>query len=425
MTELNIWMSGKKVGVLDGTDRRNLRIVYDDEWVDQPQSTPLSVSMPIAARAHSGKAVAAYLWGLLPDNDRVVTRWAAGYQCSANDVFGLLVGVGADVAGAAQYLAPDAPTEATDAGRIEPLSESDVAGLLRVIKADSAAWHPSARGRWSLAGAQAKIALAYDSKTSTWGIPSGVRPTTHILKPTIAGLDHHDLNEHLCLSAASQLGLKVAQTRIQRFDGEPALIVTRYDRMSQGDEVLRIHQEDCCQALGVHPEHKYQADGGPALEDVAALLREVEIRNAQEDIAALLRAAAFNWLILGTDAHAKNYSLLLSGRQVRLAPLYDVASAVPYGDHPKRLKLAQKIGGEYRPTVIERRHWARVAKAVHADVGQLQDDIIDMAVQLPDAMATAIGDTDLGNVERVAAAQLLDAIAEWTAACRSAMGTAS
>lgn len=420
VAELHIWMGGDRVGVLDGTDRRNLRIIYDRGWIEQPWSTPLSVSMPLAARAHSGKVVAAYLWGLLPDNDRVLERWATTYQSSANDVFGILEGVGADVAGAAQYLPPGVlPEEAAGVG-FEPLTDEDIAGLLRNIRADATAWHPEAGGHWSLAGAQAKLALAYDSATGAWGIPSGVRPTTHILKPAIAGLDHHDLNEHLCLTAAGHLGLRVAETRVQRFAGEPALVVARYDRIRRGRRVARVHQEDCCQALGVHPERKYQADGGPSVEGIANLLREVEVDGAQADIGAFVRATALNWLILGTDAHAKNYSLLLSGRQVRLAPLYDIASAAPYGEHPRKLKMAQKIGGEYRPTVIGPQHWQRLAKAVHIDPDELHADIVEMAGRMPDALARAIEESDLVDIEPTAR-KISDAIVEWVTSCRSAL----
>ncbi len=197
-------------------------------------------------------------------------------------------------------------------------------------------------------------------------------------------------------------------------------MVRRYDRVLRDGVVVRIHQEDCCQALAVHPDQKYQVDGGPGIEAIASLLDEVEIRSARADIDALLRAAALNWLILGTDAHAKNSSLLLSGRQVRLAPLYDIASVAPY-NHTKKLKMAQKIGGEYRPTAITRRHWERLAAAVGADPEPLIAAVVDMAARLPEALSAVIDDTDLGEAQHAAARQLLDAVATWTLSCHQAM----
>lgn len=187
-TDLEIFMSGRKVGVLDGSDLRSLRISYDPSWGEDPSSTPLSVAMPIAAGAHSGAVVEPYLWGLLPDNDRVVQRWATDYQVSARNVVALLRHVGMDVAGAAQYVANGASPEEAEPGAIEPLGVSDVAALIREVRTDTAAWHPRRLpGRWSLAGAQGKLALAYDHTLDQWGVPTGSTPTTHILKPAVDG----------------------------------------------------------------------------------------------------------------------------------------------------------------------------------------------------------------------------------------------
>jgi serine/threonine-protein kinase HipA len=416
--ELEIWMGDRRVGTLDGSDRRSLRVVYGEEWCDDPSATPLSVSMPIAGRTYTGRTVSSYLWGLLPDNERVLTRWARTFQCSATDVFGLLKGVGGDVAGAARYVRNE---DVKGASGFDRLSDHDVAGLLQQAKLDATAWHSQSRGQWSLAGAQTKIALAFDNRLKAWGVPSGTRPTTHILKPAIGGLSDHDINEHLCLRVAAVLGMRAAETHIRSFDDQRALVVTRYDRLQRDGIDVRVHQEDCCQALGVHPHSKYQADGGPGIEDLGKLIREVVLThqdgNTEVDVNALVRAAAFNWLILGTDAHAKNYSLLLSGPQVRFAPLYDVASVAPYEPYAKKLKLAQKIGGEYRAGYVSRRHWERTAKSVRIDSDLLRADIIEMAERLPDAFAFAITESELATSELVPAARLVNTLKPWVEHC--------
>jgi serine/threonine-protein kinase HipA len=421
-SELEIWMGDQHVGTLDGTNRRNLKITYSDLWREHVDATPLSISMPLAQRVHSGKGVAAFLWGLLPDNDRVLARWARTYQCSATDVFGLLKGVGSDVAGGARYVVGN---ERAQPPGFEPLDDGEVAGLLKTVVADASAWHGRTPGRWSLAGAQAKIALAYDDGLQSWGMPSGTQPTTHILKPAIAGLTDHDLNEHVCLSAANLLGLRAAHTRVVSFEDQRVLVVKRYDRLRLRGVIQRVHQEDFCQALGVHPTSKYQAEGGPSVENMTDLLREVEPTNASADVNALVRAVAFNWLILGTDAHAKNYSLLLSGSQVRLAPLYDVASMVTYVKHPRKLKMAQKIGGEYRATSIARRHWERLAKSAHIDSDDLIHDIISMAARLPDAISTLTKQPQLNSSERKATQHLLNSLRPWLVQCEVSMGGGS
>ena len=105
-----------------------------------------------------------------------------------------------------------------------------------------------------------------------------------------------------------------------------------------------------------------------------------------EDVQSFVDAIAFNWLIAGTDAHAKNYSLLLGkGAGVRLAPIYDLASILPYRTVDlRRVKLAMKIGGEYRLRNIGLRHWQRLATELRLDQAAIIDRIRVMASALPD-----------------------------------------
>ncbi|MEV4406636.1 HipA domain-containing protein [Actinoplanes sp. NPDC049598] len=147
----------------------------------------------------------------------------------------------------------------------------------------------------------------------------------------MTGYDDHDLNEHLCLRAAGILGLRVAVSRAISFEGERAVVVDRYDRFPRGDgTITRLHQEDMCQALGLPPSAKYQSEGGPTPEQIITLIRGAvrPVVVAEAEVDRFVDAVALNWLLGGTDAHAKNYSLLLMPGQVRLAPLYDVASSL-------------------------------------------------------------------------------------------------
>ena len=196
-------------------------------------------------------------------------------------------------------------------------------------------------GQFSLAGAQPKTALLLQN--GRWGIPSGQIPTTHILKPPTGHFDGHAENEHICLNLAGSLGLPVAETRVMRFEKEIAIVIERYDRQPSGNNIIRVHQEDICQALGVLPTKKYQNEGGPSPVDVIELLRSASTDRVT-DVETFVDALAFNWLIGGADAHAKNYSLLLAnGPTIRLAPLYDIASILPYDQvDTKRIKLAMK-----------------------------------------------------------------------------------
>ena len=210
---LVVLMSRRRAGVITEGDRGQLELTYDDAWRDDTEATPLSLSMPLAARSHDDPVVRAFLWGLLPDSDQVLERWATKYHVSSRNPFALLRYVGEDSAGAAQF----AVREHVDAlvagdGGVEWIDDEEVAARLRILRKDPAAWHAARSGQFSLAGAQAKTALHYDELTRRWGDPWGVVPTTHILKPTVTGLDDHDLNEHLCLEAARRLGLLAARS---------------------------------------------------------------------------------------------------------------------------------------------------------------------------------------------------------------------
>lgn len=389
-----------------------LRFDYDDDYRRRPDPTPLSVSMPVQVRSHPDHIITAWLWGLLPDNEAVLTRWARQFHASASSPFSMLATpIGHDVAGAVRFVGPERLDEVLHRpGTVTWLSDYEVAQRLRDLKEDSTAWlGRSFTGQFSLAGAQAKTALLLQE--GRWGEPSGPLATSHILKPAVAGLDDHDLNEHLCLDGARRAGLVVARTRVARFGDESAIVVERYDRRVTDGSVVRIHQEDVCQATSVPPSQKYQKDGGPGPKAVAQLFRETMPARAAED--ALLRfldALTWNWIIGGTDAHAKNYSLLLANNNVRFAPLYDIASALPHA-HERKLRFAMKIGGDYR-VYPYRNNWSQAALELGLDVAAVTDRVAALVQRAPAAVAEAANAPDVDALRRPLTAQLVDSIAE-------------
>lgn len=408
-----------RVGTLERS-RSRITFTYDDAWREREDATPLSTAMPLTAREHRARVVEPFLWGLLPDNDAVLRRWGREFGVSVAHPFGLVTAVGEDLPGAMRFVRPERVDEIEGEGEVEWLGEPEVAELLRTVRRDHTAWlGPGAEGRWSLAGAQAKIALLRDG--DRWGRPSGRFATTHILKPAIAALDDHDLNEHLCLRAARHLGLRIARTSIVAFEEERAIAVERYDRRgATNGSPVRIHQEDMCQALAVHPSEKYESDGGPTASDIVRVLRE-RIRSHQASeagVGAFVDALAYNWIIAGPDAHAKNYALLLSGPQVRLAPFYDIASALPYPDfYEPRIKLTMKVGGYYRLSSIGRSAWQRLAEDLRLDASMVVDRVRDLAERTPDAFEEACWDDVVVELASPLPAQLLDAVAERARRC--------
>jgi serine/threonine-protein kinase HipA len=388
--ELIALLDGKAVGSVNRDARGRLRFIYKDDWRNAPDAYPLSLSIPLGAKEHGRSVVEAYLWGLLPDNERVLGRWAAKFHVSARNVFALIAHVGEDCAGAVQFVTPERLDDIRSGkgDKIEWLDESEIAKRLETLRKDHAAWRlPSDTGQFSLAGVQPKTALLLQN--DRWGIPSGRLPTTHILKPPTGQFDGHAENEHICLMLARAFGLPAAQTKVARFKDEIAIVIERYDRLPKGNDIIRVHQEDVCQALGMMPTKKYQNEGGPSPLDIIQLLRTYSTER-EEDLDTFIGALGFNWLIAGTDAHAKNFSLLLSGRRIRLAPLYDIASILPYdGFDMRKVKFAMKIGSEYKLSRIGLRQWQRFAREARVDLDQLITRLAAMARQLPDEVSAA------------------------------------
>jgi serine/threonine-protein kinase HipA len=386
-SELIVLLNERSTGIVRQDRRSRLKFVYDDEWREARGAYPLSLSMPLAASEHDHAVIDAYLWGLLPDNEFILGKWAQKFQVSARNAFALISNVGEDCAGAVQFVRPERLDGllAAGPGEIDWIDEQDIASRLKTLRADHSAWRrPQDRGQFSLAGAQPKTALYYEN--GRWGVPSGRMPTTHILKPPTGEFDGHAENEHFCLALARKLGLPTAGSSIQRFDNEIAIVIERYDRRRTANGVIRAHQEDICQALGIPPTKKYQNEGGPGIADIVTLLEGASTA-ARDDIDTILRAAALNWLIAGTDAHAKNYSVLIgAGGRARLAPLYDLASALPYDEFDfQKLKLAMKIGGEYRLRDIGKRQWMKTAETLKIDAEAMLALVSEIAAAMLDA----------------------------------------
>ena len=391
--ELHALSSGRRQGIIQWDRKRDrYGFRYDEAWRNGgSEAFPLSLSMPFAATAHSHDTIEAFLWGLLPDNEGVLKRWGERFQVSARNAFRLLMHVGEECAGAVQLVQAEKAAEwlaAPLSGKVKWLGESEVAERLQLLLKDHSATRiQTDQGHFSLAGAQPKTALHYDPKGERWGVPSGSIPTTHIFKPSTGDFDGYAENEHFCMALARRLGLSAASSVIQRFGEVPVIVVERYDRVRSGARVQRIHQEDMCQALAVMPHLKYQNQGGPSAAQIMQLIREYS--SAREvDTRRFLDALILNWLIAGTDAHAKNYSFLIApGGQVRLAPLYDLASSLPYPQqvYPRHATMAMKIGNHYKVLQIGPREWKKAAADLRCQPDGLRARIVELATAIPDA----------------------------------------
>ena len=349
-------------------------------------------------------------------------RWAREFHLSTTSPFALLsTPIGEDCAGGVQFVRPDRlASMLADPGSVEWLDDDDLEARLRRLRTEGTAWlgegdqRPGFVGRFSLAGRQRKTALLFDGYR--WGVPAGRTPTTHILKPAIEDYADQEINEHLCLAAARIAGLVTVESRVQAFGTESVIVVTRYDRQKIGDRLVRIHQEDLCQALGVHPDRKYQPDGGPGPRQIASLLRAVMPADiAERSVARFADALIWNWIVGGTDAHAKNYSLLLAGAAVRLAPFYDVTSALPYGN-PHDLRLAMKVDDGYA-LLHHRNPWPVAAHALGVDAGWLTARATELCDAAPPAFTAAAADPAVAAFGKRSTGRLVELVERSATRC--------
>jgi len=413
---LVVLLNGTHAGTLEQDPHGRLSFTYDTAYRERPGATPLSLSMPLVQRTHGNGVVEPYLRGLLPDNESVLRRWGTRFGVPWNSPFAQLRNVGEDVAGAAQFVRESRLDEATERGSIEPRDEAYIADRLRMLRGDRAAWDDiDSPGQFSLAGAQAKFAL-YRSPEGQWGLPTGGSATTHILKPPLEYLAHQEVNEHLCLRAAGRLGMPVARSAVMEFGDERAIVLERYDRVVRPDgSVLRIHQEDICQALAVYPARKYEReDGGPgAVQIIDTLRRHIPPSRARLAVEAFCRALAYNWVIYGPDAHAKNYSLLLADSSVRLAPLYDISSVAPYPDRYdlRTMAMAMSVNGKYQNNLVTGEDWRALAYTVGVDPDEMTGWVHDVVSNAPDALAEVVAEEQEWIRTLEMTRQLLDGVA--------------
>lgn len=375
---LSIWANGLRVGRWTVDPRAGHVLEYDRDWAASPEGRPLSLSLPLDPGALQLRtpAVERYFDNLLPDSDAIRRRIRERFHVASGKPFELLAAIGRDCVGALQLLPEDERPEPQGAAQGEPLTDAQVATLLGRVTGGALGADEADDFRISIAGAQEKTALLRIG--GQWHRPVGATATTHILKLPLgrvgnmqADLSTSVENEWLCLRLLRAYGLPAARAEIGHFVDRKALVVERFDRSVGADgQVLRLMQEDFCQALGLGATLKYERDGGPGMRQVCERLLQGANRDA--DLETFWQAQVLFLMLAATDGHAKNFSIRIhAGGSFTLTPVYDVLSAWPIiGPGPNQLawqkaRLAMAFrdrNAHYNPAGILRRHLLATAE---------------------------------------------------------------
>ena len=403
---LNVLINRRLVGQLRKEASGAVSFRYDQGWLDWAPAFAISLSLPLREAAYTGEPVVAVFDNLLPDSPQVRRRVAERMGSQGTDYFSLLEAIGRECVGAMQFLPDGVPADAGSDIRAEPVSDDEIEGILASLAVAPLGVDKEQAFRISIAGAQEKTALLrYEGQ---WMRPVGTTPTTHLLKPQLgeiptafgpidmaASVD----NEHYCLKLLEAFDLNVAQTEIATFGKRRVLVVERFDRRwRNSQDLLRLPQEDCCQALGIPSTQKYQNNGGPGMADILKLLQGSD--DPQNDQAAFFKCQILFWLFGATDGHGKNFSVFLkpSGRY-GLTPIYDVLSAQPAFDKRQipnnKYKLAMAVGKSrhYRVLEVVGRHFVQSGKAAGLGpslMNMVITGILERANDAPDKVLSAM-----------------------------------
>ena len=373
---LDVYLHGEHVAQLAVNGQRRFEMRYQQSAF--VRGIPVTLAMPVADVAFPDERARPYFSNLLPEGE-VRTAVARQVGVSPANDFGLLDALAGDCPGAVTLVR--AGTEIPAAGEYRGLAEHELHALVELL-----AQRPllaNVEGvRQTLAGDHNKLAVAVED-----GIVHaclGGNASTHILKAPIDGLPDTVDNEAFCMKLAAVMGLPVVAVAVREVI-DRLLVVERFDRVSDGGSVTRLHQEDFCQALSVLPETKFQREGGAGIGRCISAVRRYSTRPAA-DTRTLMQWMMFNYLVGNCAAHAKNLAFLYAADGPRLAPFYDLMCTSVYPEINDR--LAMSVGGEDRPDWVIASRWQRMAQEVGMNYRYLRTILTTMAAKITPAART-------------------------------------
>jgi serine/threonine-protein kinase HipA len=371
MVTLPVYFEQRRVGAID-VDKSGPGFKYDPDWIVLRGAFPISITMPLKSERIASDTFLPWAANLLPESEQLRTLGQI-LGMARSDVIGLLSAIGGDTAGALSI--GQAGRTATVQWR--PIAKPEELESLIENLPNKPFLVGDEGVSMSLAGGQTKLAVAVDDAGRIC-IPMNGSPSTHILKPDTPRLCGSVHNEAFCLTLARRMKIPTSSITTGQVGRRTYLLARRYDRADVGGRWRRLHQEDYCQALGKPPTAKYESNQtgicGPTLKDMFELTRRHMLPN---DIVRLLDLIIFNVLACNTDAHAKNYSIMLRGNGASLAPMYDVMCGEVWENVTKN--MVQKIGGTRMADQLTGRHWQQLARECGLNPGEVLDRVAALA----------------------------------------------
>lgn len=398
-SKLTVAMNGTVVGTLYRSGKGAMSWQYAQSWLQTPGARVISQSLPLTPRRLEGEAVYNFFSNLLPDSQAIVARMQMRFKVATDHPFDLLASVGRDCVGAIQLYPDDTEMPAVTQIHATPLSDDDIVKLLEGYRSAPLGMTDEQDFRISIAGAQEKTALLWYQ--GQWQRPQGSTPTSHIFKLPIGKIEQNNIdlsesceNEWLCLQIARAFDFAVANASLATWADKTVLVVERFDRKwsRDGSWLMRLPQEDMCQALGYSPALKYESHGGPGIAEIMTLL--LGSRRAMHDRDTFFRTQILYWLLGAIDGHAKNYSVFIEPDSAYvMTPLYDILSAFPIlgarGISAQKAKMAMALQGknrQYHWAQIQPRHFPATAERVGFSAARARAMMTEMASMTPEVI---------------------------------------
>lgn len=361
--QVPIFLSDILAGTLSQNANGMLIFKYDNQYLTNENAIPLSYSLPLQVQEFYGAVAHTFFVGLLPEESEL-RQLAQIIGTDAGNSFRLLQEIGKECIGAVQIGGKQSEA------KYKLITNQEWKILVQKNLQRVSYLYKEKNQRLSLAGAQSKMGALYHNGLYSFALEGSA--TNCIIKFPSESFPNMTENEFVTMSLAKWLGIEVPNIDLVELGGKKCFSINRFDRITQGKNIQRIHQEDFCQALGILPQNKYEQDNGPSFFKCIQLIRKVCSVPVIE-INKFIDIYIFNLLIGNRDAHGKNFTLIFKERQIILAPAYDLVCTAFY----KALSdnMAMKVNNQYDDEFLTTADFEKELSASNISYKQFQERV--------------------------------------------------